>query len=92
MISERDLGYDSDNLLNYYAGPIKISINGYKEKITLSTTQNWKHLLKECFEISKSAWEIDENNTEIEIKELEITIKYNINIISLYIEYSIIFL
>lgn len=38
MYTERDLGYDSDNLIIYYAGPIKISISGITETIIISTT------------------------------------------------------
>lgn len=90
MISERDLGFKSDNLIIYYAGPIKISISGWSECITLSTNSKWKHLLSECLEIAKEAWELDDNS--ITFKENEVYIKYNFNNIKLYIEHSIIFI
>lgn len=36
--TERDGGFMSDNLLNYHAGPIEISISGSERTITCSTS------------------------------------------------------
>ena len=47
-ISDRQLGYESDNQLHYYAGPVKIMTSGYDQTITLSTNSMWKHMLPEC--------------------------------------------
>lgn len=91
MISERDLGYESDNLINYYAGPVKISICGFDNTICLKTNSNWEYLLLECLETAKEAWKINDLN-KITIKKNEILIKYNFENLKLYIEYSIIFL
>lgn len=88
MISERNLGFESDNLLNYSAGPIKISVNS--EHIILSTSPNWDFLLRECFELAKEAWLFEDS--DVSHSELEIKIKYDLSVIKLYVEYSIIFL
>jgi len=40
MASERDLGYESDNQINYYAGPIKFEISGFTNEIIISTNEN----------------------------------------------------
>lgn len=92
MISERMGQFESDNLISYYAGPVKISINGWNELITLSVKKKkWEFLLKECLQTAIEAWEIDDSN-ELIYKELSISIKYNFKNIKLYIENSIIFL
>ena len=91
MISERDLNYESDNLLNYYAGPIKINVDGFSKIIKLSTNEMWNDLLIECLEIAKIAWGLDESNN-ITINKSEILIEYNFKNINLFIEHNIIFL
>lgn len=82
------LGLESDNQITYYAGPIKITICGWSEKITLSTTTEWDYLLDEAKEIAIQAWELDKEN--IIREKNKITIKTNYNTIKLYIEHSII--
>lgn len=91
MITERDLNYESDNLLDYYAGPIKFEISGINQTISIKTSTKWNFLLLDCLDIVKNAWNI-KNDDILSQTENEIVIKYDINIISLYIEYSIIFL
>ena len=91
MYAERILGEDSDNLIIYFAGPVKISISGWNDQINLSITNvKWKFLMTECLEIAKEAWEIKDN--QITIKEKEITIDYNFENIKLYIEHNIVFM
>jgi hypothetical protein len=36
--AERDIGEKSDNLIIYFAGPVKISISGWNDQISLSIT------------------------------------------------------
>jgi hypothetical protein len=36
MYSERNMGEESDNLIIYFAGPVKISISGWNDQISLS--------------------------------------------------------
>jgi coenzyme F420-reducing hydrogenase alpha subunit len=85
---------ESDNQINYYAGPIKINISGWTEEIEISSSKRWEHLLKEAVEIAKEAWEIEENQIEKEEESEKITIKikYNYNNLKLYIEHNIIFM
>ena len=90
MISDRQLGYESDNQLHYYAGPVKIMTSGYNQTITLSTNYIWKHMLLDCLETAKNAWGIKDEDI-ISIKEEDIVIKYNLEIINLYLENTIIF-
>jgi len=75
MFSERNIGEESDNLITYYAGPVKVSVSGWNEYIILSTNEKWKHLLKEATEIAIIAWEVDEK--DIEYSEQEVKIKYS---------------
>ena len=89
-ITDRQLGYESDNQIHYYAGPVKIKTYGTDQTITLSTSYMWKHMLPECLEIAKYAWEVEDEDV-ISITETEIVIRYNLKIINLYLENSIIF-
>lgn len=93
MYSERNLGYDSDNLLLYNAGPIDISISGWSEEIILSTNNIWKHLLPQVLEIATEAWNLNQlPKNNIQLYDSKIIIKYNYVTLKLYIEHSIIFL
>ena len=88
--AERDIGEKSDNLIIYFAGPVKISISGWNDQISLSINNiKWNSLLMECLEIAKEAWEIKDE--QITIKEKEITIEYNFQNLKLCIEHNIIF-
>lgn len=55
------------------------------------TTPMREYLLKECFEVAKTAWELDESN-EIIVDVFEIRIRYNFKNLKRCIEYSILFL
>lgn len=90
IYTERDLNFTSDNLIIYWAGPIKISVSGWDGYIRLSTNPKWRHLLYECLETAIKAWELEKDS--IEIKDLEIKIKYNFENLKLYIEHSIVFI
>lgn len=88
--AERNIGEKSDNLIIYFAGPVKISISGWNNQINLSINNiKWNFLLMECLEIAKEAWEI--KDCQITVKEKEITIHYTFENIKLYIEHNIIF-
>lgn len=90
MFSERNIGEESDNLIIYYAGPIKVSISGWDGYIILSTSEKWKHLLKEATQTAIIAWELDEK--DIEYSEVEVKIKYSFKNLKLYIEHALIFM
>ena len=60
MYSERDSGCDSDNLINYNAGPVSISISGWSEEIIISTNDMWDFLLPQFLEIAEEAWCLNE--------------------------------
>ena len=88
--AERNIGEESDNLIIYFAGPVKISISGSDDQISLSINNiKWNSLLMECLEIAKEAWEIKDE--QITIQQKEITIEYNFQNLKLYIEHNIIF-
>lgn len=87
--TERRLGYVSDNLIIYDAGPINISISGWNDKIVIQSTEKWKYLLPQILEVAIEAWEL--SNEQITYKDLSIEIIYNFNNLKLYIEHSIIF-
>jgi len=88
--AERDIGEKSDNLIIYFAGPVKISISGWNDQISLSITNiKWSFLLTECLEIAKEAWEVKDE--QVTIKEKEITINYTFENLKLYIEHNIVF-
>ena len=88
--AERNIGEESDNLIIYFAGPVKISISGWNDQINLSISNvKWNFLLMECLEIAKEAWEV--RNEQITIKEKEIIIDYNFENLKLYIEHNITF-
>ena len=76
MCSERNLGYESDNLIIYYAGPIKIEISGFTGLITLSCNNKWNYLLNQVLEVAKKAWKI-ENENLITVYQNNIEINYN---------------
>ena len=89
--AERNIGEESDNLIIYFAGPVKISISGSDDQISLSINNiKWNFLLMECLEIAKEAWNIKDE--QITIREKEITIDYNFENIKLYVEYNVVFL
>ena len=90
----RNFEKKKDNTLHYYAGPVKIMTSGYDQTITLSVFCMWDHMLPECLETAKYAWGVkDEDIIEIDKKKIrrEVVIKYNLEIINLYLENKIIF-
>ena len=91
LYSERLGDFETDNLLQYEAGPINIRISGWDETIHISTTEKWKKLLPEALEIAKLAWEIKDEQID-KIDDKNIKIKYNFNNLKLYISHTIIFL
>ena len=89
--AERNIGEESDNLIIYFAGPVKISISGSDDQISLSINNiKWNFLLMECLEIAKEAWNIKDE--QITIREKEIAIDYNFENIKLYVEYNVVFI
>jgi len=90
MISERLGDFECDNLINYWAGPVYISINIWEEEIKLSANDKWSFLLKECLETAKQAWNV--KNDQIRIKKNNIYIKFNFDNLKMYINYGILFL
>lgn len=92
--SERLLGFNSDNLITYFAGPIKIKICGWTEEIEISCKKKWDYLLDEVLDVAKNAWEIEENQIkwDKDDNKTKIIIKYNFKNIKLYIEHNIVFL
>jgi hypothetical protein len=92
--SERNLNLESDNSLMYNAGPIEISISGWKEEIKMSSKKKWKELLEESLIIAKEAWEIENNQIFFEENNEKntIIIKYNFKNLKLYIEHAIVFM
>ena len=64
---------------DYMAGPIKISVCGWSEKISISTTKRWEYLLEDIIPIITEAWCISKN--DIMTKTNPITIKTNHKII-----------
>lgn len=87
--TERTLGFETDNLINYNAGPIQITISCWSEEITIKTDQQWEYLLKEFMETATLAWELEP--TDIKNNNNPITIKLNYKILKLYVEHSIVF-
>lgn len=88
LYSERLGNNQADNLLTYFAGPLKISICGWTETITISTTTNWLHLLQKIIPTIKQAWNLTEE--QITINNNNISIKLTYQTILLYIEHIII--
>lgn len=89
VISERDLGYDSDNLINYNAGPVYISVKTYEGVISLKTTYEFSALLYPALYTACAAWEVPEENI-VNVSEVEAHIKYDKKILENFIDYSII--
>lgn len=87
----RDLYLQSDNLINYDAGPVTFYICGVSKTITLKTTLEWAHFLPIVLDVSKQAWGVTTEDIK-SIKECEIIINYNLLIVSEYIENAIIFI
>jgi len=90
MITERMLGCTTDNMIIYDAGPIKISISGWDEKINITTEERWSHLLPEFIITATEAWDLQAQQIKY-ISPTNIEIHYNFNNLKLYIEHSIIF-
>jgi hypothetical protein len=90
--SERLLGIESDNQINYYAGPMKISISGWSEKIEISCKKKWEYLLEEVVDIAKKAWEVNDDQIKFEAENnvKKVIIKYNYKNLKLYIEHAVV--
>ena len=87
---ERILESESSNLIIYYAGPLEISISGWTELITIkSKNEKWNYLLTDCLEAAKQAWNVKDE--AIVLYKDKIEIKYNFEMIKLYIEHYILF-
>lgn len=85
------MGYStSDNNIFYFAGPMYISISGWSEEITITTTTQWCYLLPEILTVAIEAWGLTDN--DFILCGCDIKIKINFKILKLYIEHAIIFL
>ena len=80
VYSERLFETENWNLINYYAGPIKISICGLNEEIKIEADEIWQKLLTECIETIKEAWKIEEKQIKIEKNSIKLnTISKTLN-------------
>lgn len=85
------MGLASDNCLDYNAGPIRIKIDGHAKVITLTpTTPQWAPCLEDILPAAMDAWEFNESHI-LKKTSSEIVIQYDLEIVSNYIEFSIIF-
>jgi hypothetical protein len=90
MISERMGFFDCDNLLNYNAGPLKVTISGWEETILVkSPSPQWDHLLPSFLECAKLAWRLNDNDITFSTNEIKINLTYES--LKLYIEHTIVF-
>lgn len=90
-ITERDLGFISDNSINYRAGPIKFEVQPTGFIIVITSLVDYDDLLLELLPIIKNAWDLVDEDI-IYKDSFKIIIKYNLQIISNYLFYSIILL
>ena len=88
FFTERIIGFDSDNKIFYYAGPIHIGISCWSEKIYIKTNDQWKILIPYFIEACKGAWEVIDSQI-IFVSDTEIEISLNYKTLKLYIEHSI---
>ena len=91
MISERGLYNLADNLINYSAGPVIISISGESEKIYINLTdEKWSYMIPSLKQIVVGAWGVPLENI-IQIDEITFEIDLNYKVLLCYIEYIVIF-
>lgn len=86
--SDRDIGFESDNLINYNAGPIDIELNLYDNMIIIKTTNDWKDLMIHIKPILIEAWCCDEKNIIIH-SDCEYRINFDFDILKKYLETNI---
>ena len=84
---ERVLPGETINNIDYYAGPVKISICCWAEEIYLEVNEKWENSLKECLETAKKAWCLKDE--QIKIEGHKATISFDYNNLKHYIEHRI---
>jgi len=90
--TERNTYHTTDNLINYSAGPVDISISGWSREVVLklSSTQ-WAYMLNDLERTAMAAWDFKE--CDIVYKDaLTLKLSLNYNSICLYIEHNILFM
>ena len=89
-MAERGVCDDSDNLINYWAGPLYVELCVLDETITVTTSDRWSYLISDFITISTDAWcLVDEDFIS---KKNPLVIKLNYKILKGYILYSVNFL
>ena len=81
---------NSYNCIDYYAGPIYISISGWNNTITIDVPDQWSFMLDDVLFAATAAWELCE--TDIVLEKNKIIINTNFKILSLYISHYIVFI
>jgi len=89
-ITERDLGFESDNLISYNAGPVNFQIQPANSTIIITNLFNLNDgILLQLLPLIKDCWKISDENILFQ-DEHKIIVKYNLQIITKYLQYSII--
>lgn len=90
-ITERYLGYESDNLINYYAGPIFFSLNFNTQSICISTTYEWVDIFE--YAVTAMICNLDLTYADVIYSDDKTSafIKYDLVILEKYLAFSIVF-
>ncbi len=88
--TERIIGYTTDNLINYNAGPIQIRVLGWTKEIEISTSEKYKHLLNDFLSTAKEVWEFNDTNI-VQKNELCFIIKFDLKIICNFLDNNIVY-
>jgi len=84
------LGFESDNEISYYAGPILISLDTINKVITIENKSEFEFKISDLISELKNAWSFNEANI-IKSDDNIIIIKYDLDILNNYLSYSIIY-
>ena len=87
---KRNAYNESDELINYIAGPANISISPWAEEIIVSLSDPyWNFLLDNLKETVIEAWELTDDDYVLE--DSIIKIKINYKIVLLYLGHNIVY-
>lgn len=84
------MGFESDNEISYYAGPILISLDTINKVITIENKSEFEFKISDLISELKNAWSFNEANI-IKSDDNIIIIKYDLDILNNYLSYSIIY-
>lgn len=91
LYTERDLGYSTDNLIDYNAGPVNFSISTWSEQITVTVTSSeWNFFLKELKPVLMEAWALRDSDF-ISETDSKFVIGVNYSNLCLYLAHNIIY-